>query len=211
MSRLKSIQQRFKVFSNIKLSLNKFDYFLICVFVLLGSLILGLSIYYHLYEYIWQFARSNLFTLIVIIVAGMTLFYFSYRQFVRKNPKFISMLVYLFVLSLFMYCAISINFLLNNVLEKASFTNGINIFIFTTLFLFATMLSKYDFPQIFNVVEFYKVSQNYFYTNLGVFLAFALVIFVIGYMNVTFVYVIAFLVLLIMLFIAKGLLANIRS
>ncbi|BDQ05125.1 MAG: hypothetical protein KatS3mg084_0643 [Candidatus Dojkabacteria bacterium] len=211
MFRLKSIRQRFKVYTNIKLSLRKFDYFLIFVFVLLNSLIIFLSIFYQLYEYIWQFARANLFTLIFIIIAGITLFYFSYRQFVRKKPNFISLLIYFFVLSLFIYCVIGINFLLNNVLEKASFTNGINIFIFTTLFLCVTMLSKYDFPQIFKLVELYKASQNYFYANLGVFLAFALVISVIGYMNVTFVYVIAFFVVLIMLFTAKALLANIRS
>ncbi len=207
---LNSIKQRLPVIANIRLTLCRFDYVLIFLSTLSIMLIVVLSFYYRLNEYIWQFVRANVFSLVFIILANCVLFYWSYQNFVRKRPSIVGLLFYAFIVSVFVYGLLGVVFILDGVLSKAHFTNGINIFIFTHLLFFVTMLSKYDFPKTVSFIEFYKAFSNYLLTYFGVFLVVCLVVSVIGYINMTFVYVIATMFSIWLLFISKALLANIR-
>ena len=73
------------------------------------------------------------------------------------------------------------------------------------------LLSKYDFPITTTFKEYYVASFTNFYKNIGVFLAFAFIVSLMGFLNVTFVYGLSFLLVVESIYLAKAILANMRK
>lgn len=201
------------ILNKIKLyfSMRKIDYFFIFMFVLINALIAGGTYYRNGYEYSLNFLRVNVIAIIIILLGCEIMFYLSYRKFIKKNPSIIIILLFTLFLMLITYNVISVNFLLANLWSKAVFNNGTNIFILLNLIFLGSIISNYDFPQSFNIYEFYKNSIDHFYSNIAIFIVIVLLTAVIGYLNTTFIYAISLIILMSSIYFIKAILANIRK
>ena len=194
----------------INSSLQKFDYILVGVFVFINALIAGGTYYRNIYEYAFSFLLLNYTSIVIIFLACIALFILSFRSFSKKMPSAGLLITFILILSVFFYNVISINNILESITSRASFSTGNNIFTFLSLIICGMIISRYDFPQTFNLYEYYKSLMQHFYSNIAVYISLALIIAVIGYMNTTFIYAISLVVLIEIVYLSKALLANIR-
>lgn len=195
----------------LKISLSKFDFTLILTFLLIQTAIAGATLYKGIYHFPAAFLKNNYVPVIVILLISLGTFYFTYREYVKKVFSLWTVLVYLFIEFVLFFNIIAINSDLEFLTKRDIFTTGNYIFIFFLMILSGLMISKYDFPIISNWKEYYAVSFTNFYKNLGIFLAFAVIVAIIGFLNVTFIYAISFILILKSIYLAKAILANLRK
>lgn len=193
-----------------KLNFKKFELQLLGIFLVVQFVLAALSFYENSFQFSYTFLNAYYITLVCIYLIVTTVLLFSYRSYTKKTFGFWFYIFYLFTTLFLTYNIISLNPSLENITNRAFFSNSNYIFIILILTLVLTVISKYDFPLTENFVEFYHESITHFKRNLGVFISIAVLVSVLGFYVGTFVYAISFILVIDSVYLLKALLANIR-
>jgi len=195
----------------IKLRISRFDLNLIFILLAIQAVIAGLSLYQNIYHFHAAFIKNNYIQILIFLSVCAGIFYLSYRDSIKKLPSRAVFLTYLFLLTVFSLNIIGVNFVIESLTNRSIFTSGTYLFVYLFLAIIGVVISKYDYPITTSFREFYIESMSHFKKNLGLFVSLAFIVAVLGYLNVTFVYAIAYLVLIDSIYLTKAILANIRK
>jgi hypothetical protein len=195
--------------SNMQVS--KFNVALIMLFLVLNAILSVAGLYNGIYHFTATFLKNNYIATIAILLLNTLVLFLTFRDYLKKKPDWMFISVYLFVIVVTSFNIISINYTLDYFLKKAIFSSGDYIFTFMTMILAGLLVSKYDFAVTANFKEFYKTSMAHFYKNLGLFFSIALIVSILGFIDHTYVYAVGLLLIMVWVYPAKAILANLKK
>lgn len=199
----------FKRLKSLKLS--KANSYLILTLVIYNALIIGLGIYLNTWRYNAQFIKFNILQLAIILIMSTMIFVLSYKYMMKKRASVALLIAFVASLMLLIYITSGLNIILEELLNKPSYSASNILFVYISLIIFSLLLSHYDFPIIDSAKKFYIAVRDNFYKHIGLFMILMLVVSYAGFMNESFIYIISSFILIDNFYLLKALLSNLRK
>jgi CDP-diglyceride synthetase len=182
-----------------KLSLSTFNAKLLTSVLVVNVVIAAIAIYFKSYYFNIEYLKANIVNLIIITVISVSTLYLTYPRITKKRPHSLLLIVYLLLVVCMIFNVVGLTYLIERLFNRGSFSNSNTLFINTVLLLALIMVSRYDFPVVDNA------------KNLGVFVVMMAIVSFIGLQNRTFIYSLALLPIIALVYLSKAVLASMRK
>ncbi len=196
---------------NLRLRIEKFDLRILALMLLVQAVIFGLSLYKNQFEFNISFIRSNYVQLIVITLLLTFVFQMSYFDSVKKSPNLGLYIIFLLITALFTYNIVGVTSLIESYSGRAMFSTANYVFVYLSLILMGLIYARFDMPISTNLKELYVNFRSNFYKHFGLVLALTGIVALRGFIDRTFVYAAAFILMIDSVYLAKFFLANLKK
>jgi hypothetical protein len=194
-----------------KLSLSTFNAKLLTSVLVVNVVIAAIAIYFKSYYFNIEYLKANIVNLIIITVISVSTLYLTYPRITKKRPHSLLLIVYLLLVVCMIFNVVGLTYLIERLFNRGSFSNSNTLFINTVLLLALIMVSRYDFPVVDNAKRFYLTVSDHIRKNLGVFVVMMAIVSFIGLQNRTFIYSLALLPIIALVYLSKAVLASMRK
>ncbi|MFW5720051.1 MAG: hypothetical protein ACOCXT_03435 [Candidatus Dojkabacteria bacterium] len=189
----------------------RFNLFVFLSILVLSLLVILPSIIFATIYYALVFLQANVLHVIVLSIAGLSVFYLSYQTFVKKSPGYAVTSAYVVLLALYMFSVISVSSLLQFLAGEPVFSISNYIVIYFVLILTSIVISRYDIRIVTGVKQLYLVCTDHIRSNIGIWLALSMVIAILGFQNQIYLYGIVVVWSMVISYLIKVLLSNLRK
>lgn len=196
---------------NLRIRVEKFDLQILGLFLLIQLIILGLSLYKGQFEFNLSFLKNNYIQLIIIGIPLLIVFQLSYFDSVKKSPNLGLYLIFLLITLLITYNLVGITALIESYSGRATFSTANYVFVYLSLILTGLIYSRFDMPISASLKELYLNFRINFYRHFGLVLALAGIVAILGFVDRTAVYALAFILMIDSVYLAKFFLANLKK